>query len=76
MKAIGEVKAVDGPLRGVIGPFEVSRRHDCGPVRGPGAPDRLVEAGPPPKPKSLPDDLRRARLPNLPANISLASGRI
>lgn len=41
---------------------------------------RLLEAEAPPKPKalrvSLPEDLRRARLPDLPANISLSPGRL
>ena len=41
---------------------------------------RLAAAEPPPKPKalrvSLPDDLRRAMLPDLPANVVLSPGRI
>ena len=41
---------------------------------------RLLAAGGPPRPKTLrvsrPEDLRRARLPDLPANISLKPGRI
>ncbi len=41
---------------------------------------RLAAAEPPPRPKamrvSLPDDLRRAMLPDLPANVSLSPGRI
>ena len=41
---------------------------------------RMLEAEPAPRPKalrvSLPNDLRNARLPDLPANITLASGRL
>ncbi len=41
---------------------------------------RVQEAPPPPKQKtlrvSLPEDLRRATLPDLPGNVSLSSGRI
>ena len=41
---------------------------------------RLATAEPPPRPKalrvSLPEDLRRAMLPDLPANVSLSPGRI
>ena len=41
---------------------------------------RIAEAPPPPRPKplrvSLPEDLRRTMLPDLPANISLATGRL
>ena len=41
---------------------------------------RLAAAEPPPRPKalrvSLPEDLRRAMLPDLPANVSLSPGRI
>ena len=41
---------------------------------------RLAAAEPPPRPKalrvSLTDDLRRAMLPDLPANVSLSPGRI
>lgn len=41
---------------------------------------RLAEAEPPPRPRtlkvSLPEDLRRARLPDLPANVHLSPGRI
>lgn len=41
---------------------------------------RLAAAEPPPRPKalqvSLPDDLRRAMLPDLPANVTLSPGRI
>ena len=41
---------------------------------------RLAAAEPPARPKalrvSLPDDLRRAMLPDLPANVSLSPGRI
>ena len=40
----------------------------------------MATAPPPPKPKtlrvSLPEDLRRAMLPDLPANISLSAGRL
>ncbi len=41
---------------------------------------RLASAEPPPRPKalrvSLPEDLRQAMLPDLPANVSLSPGRI
>ncbi len=41
---------------------------------------RVLEAEPAPRPKtlrvSLPEDLRRARLPDLPANITLETGRL
>ena len=41
---------------------------------------RMLEAEPPPKPKplrvALPADLRSARLPDLPANITLGPGRL
>ncbi len=41
---------------------------------------RLATSEPPPRPKalrvSLPEDLRRAMLPDLPANVSLSPGRI
>ena len=41
---------------------------------------RMAEAPPPPRSKplrvSLPEDLRRAMLPDLPANISLSTGRL
>ena len=81
MKAIGEVKAVGGAhfverpsLLGFLdamlaSPSVEEALRQC-----------LLEAEAPPKPKalrvSLPEDLRRARLPDLPPNISLAPGRL
>lgn len=81
MKAIGEVQAVGGAhfverpallafLDAMIAAPSVEEALRA----------RLAEAEAPPKQKplrvSLPDDLRRARLPDLPANISLSPGRL
>ncbi len=81
MKAIGEVQAVGGAhfverpallafLDAMIAAPSVEQA-----LR-----ERLAEAEPVGRPKtlkvSLPEDLRRARLPDLPANVSLSPGRI
>ena len=81
MKAIGEVQAVGG-AHFVERPALVAFLDAM--IAAPCVEDalrqRLREAEPPPKPKalraSLPEDLRRARLPDLPANITLQPGRL
>ena len=81
MKAIGEVQAVGGAhfveRPALVGFLDAML---AAPSVEEALRQRLLEAEAPPKPKalrvSLPEDLRRARLPDLPANISLAPGRI
>ena len=81
MKAMGEVQAVGG-AHFVERPALLTFLDAM--IAAPSVEEalriRLAEAEPPPKPKalrvSLPEDLRRARLPDLPANISLSAGRI
>lgn len=81
MKAIGEVQSVGG-AHFVQRPALLAFLDAMitAPSVEEGLRERLQEAEVPPRTKSLrvslPEDLRRARLPDLPANISLAPGRI
>ena len=81
MKAIGEVQAVGG-AHFVERPalLQFLDAMIAAPSVEEGLREKLAEAEPVPRPKtlkvSLPEDLRRARLPDLPANISLAPGRL
>lgn len=81
MKAIGEVEVVGGAhfveRPALLGFLDAMTRA---PSVEEALRQRLLEAEAPPRPKalrvSLPEDLRRARLPDLPANISLSPGRL
>ena len=81
MKAVGEVQAVGG-AHFVERPALLAFLDAM--IAAPSVEEalrqRLLEAEAPPRPKtlrvSLPEDLRRARLPDLPANISLSPGRL
>ena len=81
MKAIGEVQAVGGAhfverpaLLGFLDAMIAAPSVDEA-LRS-----RVQEAEPPPRQRtlrvSLPEDLRRATLPDLPTNVSLSAGRI
>ena len=81
MQAIGQVKVVGG-AHFVERPALVAFLDDM--IAAPSVEEalraRMAGAEPPPKPKtlrvSLPADLRRAMLPDLPANVVLSPGRI
>lgn len=81
MKAIGEIQPVGGAHfveRASLLAFLDS--VSAAPSVEEGLKARLLEAEPPPRPKplriSLPNDLRRAMLPDLPQNITLEPGRL
>ncbi len=81
MKAIGEVQAV-GAAHFIDRPSLLSFLNAM--IEAPSVDEalrtRILEAAPPPKPKtmrsSLPGDLRNAMMPNLPSNILLGPGRL
>lgn len=81
MKAIGQVEVVGG-AHFVERPALLRFLEEM--IRAPAVEEalrrRLEEAPPPPKPKtlrvSLPQDLRRVMLPDLPANVTLEAGRL
>lgn len=81
MKAIGQVEVVGG-AHFLERPALLRFLEEM--IRAPSVDQalrrRFEEAPPPPKPKtlrvSLPQDLRRAMLPDLPANITLETGRL
>ena len=81
MKAIGEVQAVGG-AHFVERPalLQFLDAMIAAPSVEEALRQRVSEAEAPPRPKSLrvslPEDLRRARMPDLPANVHLAPGRI
>ena len=81
MKAIGNVQTVGGThfvdrgsLLGFLDAMITANSVEEALQR------RLIDAEPAPRPKALqitlPEDLRRAMLPDLPANVTLAPGRI
>lgn len=81
MKAIGQVQTV-GAAHFVERPALLAFLDEM--IAAPSVEEalrnRMVAAEPPPRPKtlrvSLPEDLRRAMLPDLPPNVILSSGRI